>query len=625
MTGTLDRVDFTGAQLRAFVISNVAILDSVFDSADCRDVTIVSSSFTGCSMRKVNFTDGFLGWYNWSKPRTMFNRVDFSGARFVRVSSSNASFTDCQFHDVVIRKHEFSSSFVSCVFSGSIEDVEFYGIDDRQPGRATNDFIDVDLREATLRFVGFKKIDLAHTRLPAQDHVILRHARCVLPLAIEQLQDTSVPARKGLRGLLGYHQQWLAGDIVVMHRLDAGDDTEQGAQWAEAFLMGLEATCAAEDGRPPLKVATSDLVLERSGPVIGRDVLEARLSALGLVAPSDYLDLVSAHDGLTGVYRGSPLVLFSSHELGELKASRIDDPEWLVHFGSDMSSTFFSFDVRETPASIVACDKIDTDDIRSVGSTVEQLFEWLLSQSESELPDEVMDLAVALDKAGHASPADFETLRPYGLEDLPAGFVQFLLLADGAEGNLGDGYLALWRVRDIQSANRTLETESLAPGLLCIGTDGAAMAYALDFASGKPVFVKVPLVGLSRTRSEPMGSSFVEFVEAIAAGRPLTYQGQPRPDPSKLGQIVWEIHPVILGGSPTDRANRTMLPLGKALEAAAFWNAQMTMAEGNERGQFVGQSDPDRSHAPDTTQRASSGPDAPSDKESQTRGSQNKR
>jgi hypothetical protein len=45
-------------------------------------------------------------------------------------------------------------------------------------------------------------------------------------------------------------------------------------------------------------------------------------------------------------------------------------------------------------------------------------------------------------------------------------------------------------------------------------------------------------------------------------GRPDTY----------AGREIFEIHPVILGGSPTDPANKTVLTRAQHVEAVRYWN-----------------------------------------------------
>ena len=246
IAGALEPVDLSGAQLRGFDFLRARLVGSKFDESDCRDIYVASSSFSRCSFRGVNFTEAFVGGLDWSKPTTLFESVDFGGSRMVHVSSDNACYKDCQFDDVTIRKSMFSSRFQDCTFSGLVDDVEFYGLPIGAPAdRPRNEMAGVDFRGASLRWVGFKKIDLAPVALPRKDHIVLHHAACVLPLAIARLQDDPLPTRRGLGGLLEYALRSLDGDIVVLHRLDAGHDNEADAQWAEAFLRDLEADCAA--------------------------------------------------------------------------------------------------------------------------------------------------------------------------------------------------------------------------------------------------------------------------------------------------------------------------------------------------------------------------------------------
>jgi len=43
-------------------------------------------------------------------------------------------------------------------------------------------------------------------------------------------------------------------------------------------------------------------------------------------------------------------------------------------------------------------------------------------------------------------------------------------------------------------------------------------------------------------------------------------------DPSTQGKEIFEITPVILGGSPTDPANKTLLTREEHIQAVRFWN-----------------------------------------------------
>jgi len=45
-----------------------------------------------------------------------------------------------------------------------------------------------------------------------------------------------------------------------------------------------------------------------------------------------------------------------------------------------------------------------------------------------------------------------------------------------------------------------------------------------------------------------------------------------RDDPSARGKEIFEIKPVIIGGSPDDPANKTLLGRDEHIEAVVYWN-----------------------------------------------------
>jgi hypothetical protein len=51
------------------------------------------------------------------------------------------------------------------------------------------------------------------------------------------------------------------------------------------------------------------------------------------------------------------------------------------------------------------------------------------------------------------------------------------------------------------------------------------------------------------------------------------------------GQEVFEVTPVILGGSPTDPANKTVLNRSQHIEAVRYWNKIISDLRRSARGQ----------------------------------------
>ena len=188
------------------------------------------------------------------------------------------------------------------------------------------------------------------------------------------------------------------------------------------------------------------------------------------------------------------------------------------------------------------------------------------------LADDIVALAASLHGGGLAEPREIAaTERQLGWM-LPQGYREFVQLNDGAEGFVGDGYISFWRVAELVELNALARVAEFAPGLTAFATDGGTELFALDRQTQTPAFVMLPVVSLDWQYAEPLGDSFDAFLRTVAGG-PL--ESRSSANPELFGRNAWQIHPVILGGHPTDPRNRTVLPLRKMLEAAGFWNDQI--------------------------------------------------
>jgi hypothetical protein len=131
----------------------------------------------------------------------------------------------------------------------------------------------------------------------------------------------------------------------------------------------------------------------------------------------------------------------------------------------------------------------------------------------------------------HLDPSDFKTLRCRGRASreaidaverapgfkLPADYVEFVKACDGAEGEVGAHWLALWPVSELQELNAAYGVAEFAPGLFIFATDGGNEAYAFDMRSEPMHVVNVPLVGLSVELADPYGESFTDFMRMLSS------------------------------------------------------------------------------------------------------------
>jgi len=174
-------------------------------------------------------------------------------------------------------------------------------------------------------------------------------------------------------------------------------------------------------------------------------------------------------------------------------------------------------------------------------------------------------------KAFHCNPSTskvalqhFEKTSGYRL---PQDYAEFLERANGGEGYLNPNqYAILWRVEDLARLNEAYLTRKYVPGLLFFGSNGGGEAFAFDQRSNSSPVVRVPFVGMDLGLAEVLAQSFTELIrEALLDWPSGTGEGSP-------GLEVFEIQPIILGGSPTDASNKVALTRDKHIEAVRYWN-----------------------------------------------------
>lgn len=106
---------------------------------------------------------------------------------------------------------------------------------------------------------------------------------------------------------------------------------------------------------------------------------------------------------------------------------------------------------------------------------------------------------------------------------LPAGipndYFEFLLLGDGGIGNIGGGdYAMIWPTGEIEGNNIEYEATTYAPGLVLFGSNGGGEAFAFDTTQTASSIGIVPFVGLSREEYRPIATTFLQFLNQLAAG-----------------------------------------------------------------------------------------------------------
>lgn len=172
---------------------------------------------------------------------------------------------------------------------------------------------------------------------------------------------------------------------------------------------------------------------------------------------------------------------------------------------------------------------------------------------------------------GSSAPSD------RAVDRLPSDFVAIAREYGGCEGFLGDTYLRLFQLDELESANAAYELQKYAPDLLLFGTDGGGDAFAFALPGFR--VVQVPLIPLSAELADILAPNFRSFILSLA-----TAGESADANPETLGLEVHEIHPVCLGGDPVSPKNKAYVPLAKHAELAAYWNKVYARQRGGDVG-----------------------------------------
>ena len=173
-----------------------------------------------------------------------------------------------------------------------------------------------------------------------------------------------------------------------------------------------------------------------------------------------------------------------------------------------------------------------------------------------------------------ASLAAVEAIeRQLGIK-LPPEYVEFLNRTNGGEGFVGkNAYVMLWAVGELASMNEAYEVQKYVPGLLIFGSDGGGEAFGFDTRIPECPIVQVPFVGMAWDLAPPMGTTFDRFLERLheTEDEDLSRQREFRGKDCR-GKEIFETTPFILGGGPTDPANKTVLTRVDHIKAVVYWN-----------------------------------------------------
>lgn len=89
------------------------------------------------------------------------------------------------------------------------------------------------------------------------------------------------------------------------------------------------------------------------------------------------------------------------------------------------------------------------------------------------------------------APYNGEVIKKINEVELPEDYVKFMKKHNGGEGDIGEAWLVLYSLEELQEINDDYEIEQFLPDHIIIGSDGGGELYGID---GKGNYFNVPVL-----------------------------------------------------------------------------------------------------------------------------------
>lgn len=89
------------------------------------------------------------------------------------------------------------------------------------------------------------------------------------------------------------------------------------------------------------------------------------------------------------------------------------------------------------------------------------------------------------------APYNGEVIKKINEVELPEDYVEFMKKHNGGEGDIGEAWLVLYSLEELQEINDDYEIEQFLPDHIIIGSDGGGELYGI---AGKGNYFNVPVL-----------------------------------------------------------------------------------------------------------------------------------
>lgn len=124
----------------------------------------------------------------------------------------------------------------------------------------------------------------------------------------------------------------------------------------------------------------------------------------------------------------------------------------------------------------------------------------------------IKQLVSALERRPPASEDAVRDLMSGSWVALPEDYLDFLRYSNGAEGLIGDSYIALWSAEEILLANEGYLTRKFNPDVILIGSNMGSVGYGLTSRRGQSIVVEVPFDSADPMDVVERADSFKSFL-----------------------------------------------------------------------------------------------------------------
>jgi len=237
----LKGINFSNCRLDSLRFYDSTIEDCSFDSGRCQDWRLWRTTVLNTSFRNTDLRNSALGAVNRTETkRNSFRSVDFTNADLRKTVYVSADMIDCVFAQTNLAKIDFQGTiFKDCVFSGLLNEVIFCQRAFQGQRFPPNEMLGVDLREATLRHVEFRNLDMNDVKWPeSNQHIVLSNYKACLSKMLDSLRDCKDEASRRVQAILRMKLKW-AGQNQRQGVLSKLDLLEQGSPDVVTRLLSL--------------------------------------------------------------------------------------------------------------------------------------------------------------------------------------------------------------------------------------------------------------------------------------------------------------------------------------------------------------------------------------------------